>query len=148
VASAREARRATKDLLVETCMQLEHQGLDAAEPNVLLACFQEADRFTPATRSRYEFLATRAAFTGALGHGMPVSPVAGVRGADLAADDPLRGEWGLIVIGPRFAAALVAYDLGDDGPDDQRRYDVVVTHDRELVIRAAEPLLGRLVPEP
>jgi EAL domain-containing protein (putative c-di-GMP-specific phosphodiesterase class I) len=147
VASAREARRATKDLLVETCMQLEHQGLDAAEPNVLLACFQEAGHFTPATRSRYEFLATRAAFTGALGHGMPITPVAGVRGADLAADDPLRSEWDLIVIGPRFAAALVANDLGDDGPDDQRRYDVVVTHDRELVIRAAEPLLRRLVPE-
>ena len=147
VASAREARRVTKDLLAETCMQLEHQGLDAAEPNVLLACFQEAGQFTPAIQSRYEFLATRAAFTGALGHGMPVTPVAGVRGADLAADDPLRGEWALIVIGPRFAAALVAHDLGDDGPDDQRRYDMVVTHDRELVIRAAEPLLRRLVPE-
>jgi len=147
VASAREPRRATKDLLVEMCMQLEHQGLDAAEPNLLLACFQEADQFTPATRSRYEFLATRAAFTGALGHGMPVTPVAGVRGADLAADDPLRGEWDLIVIGPRFAAALVANDLGDPaGEDIQRRYDVVVTHDRELVIRAAEPLLRRLVP--
>ena len=147
VASARESRRATKEVLTETCMQLEHQGLDAAEPNVLLASFQDAGQFTPATRSRYEFLATRAAFTGALGHGMPVTPVAGVRGADLAADDPLRGEWDLIVIGPRFAAALVAYDLGDDGPEDQRRYDVVVTHDRELVIRAAEPLLRRLVPE-
>jgi DICT domain-containing protein len=147
VASARESRRATKEVLAETCMQLEHQGLDAAEPNVLLASFQDAGQFTPATRSRYEFLATRAAFTGALGHGMPVTPVAGVRGADLAADDPLRGEWDLIVIGPRFAAALVAYDLGDDGPEDQRRYDVVVTHDRELVIRAAEPLLRRLVPE-
>ena len=68
-------------------MQLEHQGLDA--PNLLLACFQEAGDFTPATRSRYEFPATRAAFCGALGHGMPVAPVAGVRGADLGADDPL-----------------------------------------------------------
>ena len=46
-ASAREARRTTKDVLVETCMQLEHQGLDAAEPNVLLACFQDAGQFTP-----------------------------------------------------------------------------------------------------
>jgi hypothetical protein len=81
---------AARDLVAEMCMQLEHQGLDAAEPNRLLACFQEADDFTPATRSRYEFLATRAAFTGALGHGMPVTPEAGVRGADLAADDPLR----------------------------------------------------------
>jgi DICT domain-containing protein len=130
------------------CMQLEHQGLDAAEPNLLLACFQEAGDFTPATRSRYEFLATRAVFCGALGHGMPVAPVAGVRGADLAADDPLRGEWDLIVIGPRFAAALAAKDLGDDGPDAERRYDVAVTHDRDLVIRAAEPLLRRLVPDP
>jgi hypothetical protein len=42
---------------------------------------------------------------------MPVAPVAGVRGADLAADDPLRRE-------------------------------------RDLVIRAAEPLLRRLVSEP
>jgi hypothetical protein len=49
VASAREPRRATKDLLVETCIQLEHQGLDSAEPNLLLACFQEANQFTPAT---------------------------------------------------------------------------------------------------
>ena len=51
------------------------------------------------------------------------------------------------MIGPRFAAALVARDLGDDGPQDQRRYDIAVTHDRDLVIRAAEPLLRRLVPE-
>jgi DICT domain-containing protein len=77
---------------------------------------------------------------------MPVAPAAGVRGADLAADDPLRGEWDLIVIGPRFAAALAAKDLGDDGPDAERRYEVAVTHDRDLVIRAAEPLLRRLVP--
>jgi EAL domain-containing protein (putative c-di-GMP-specific phosphodiesterase class I) len=147
VAASREPRVATKDLLVEMCMQLEHQGLDASEPNVLLACFQEADQFTEATRSRYEFLATRAAFTGALGHGMPMAPVAGVRGADLAADDPLRQEWDLVVIGPRFAAALVARDRGDGGPEEQRRFDVVVTHDRDLVIRAAEPLLRRLVPE-
>jgi EAL domain-containing protein (putative c-di-GMP-specific phosphodiesterase class I) len=147
VATAREPRRATKELLLEMSMHLEHQGLDAAEPNVLLACFQEASHFTPATRSRFEFLATRAAFTGALGHGMPVTPVAGVRGADLASDDPLRGEWDLVVIGPHFAAALVAKDCGDGGPDAQRRFDYFITHDRDLVIRAAEPLLRHLVQE-
>jgi EAL domain-containing protein (putative c-di-GMP-specific phosphodiesterase class I) len=147
VAEAREVGQATKDLLLEMSMHLEHKGLDAAEPNVLLACFQEASNFTPATQGRFEFLATRAAFIGALGHGMPISPVAGVRGADLAADDPLRGEWDLVVIGPSFAAALVARDHGDSGPDQQRRFDFVITHDRELVVRAAEPLLRRLVPE-
>ena len=123
-------------------------GTGRGRPNVLPACFQDAAHFTPATRSRYEFLATRAAFTGVLGHGMPVAPVAGVRGADLAADDPLRREWDLVVIGPRFAAALVARDRNDHGPDARRGFDVIVTHDRDLVIQAAEPLLRRLVPEP
>jgi DICT domain-containing protein len=33
------------------------------------------------------------------------------------------------------------------GADARRRFDVVVTHDRELVIAAAEPLLRRLDPE-
>ena len=88
------------------------------------------------------------AFAGALGLGMPVTLVAGVRGADLAPDDPLRGEWDLVVIGPHFAAALAAKDCGDTGPDRQRRFDFVVTHDRELVIRAAEPLLRRLLRKP
>jgi EAL domain-containing protein (putative c-di-GMP-specific phosphodiesterase class I) len=147
VAAAREPRRAAKELLVEMSMHLEHQGLDDAEPNVLLASFQEARHFTPATRSRFEFLATRAAFTGVLGHGLPVTPVAGVRGADLAGDDPLRREWDLVVIGPRFAAALVAKDCGDHGPEAERRFDYFVTHDRDLVIRAADPLLRRLVPD-
>jgi EAL domain-containing protein (putative c-di-GMP-specific phosphodiesterase class I) len=147
VAATRPPRRVPRELVAEMSIQLEHQGLDAAEPNLLLACFQEAANFTPATRSRFEFLATRAAFTGALGHGMPVSPVAGVRGADLAADDPLRQEWDLVVIGPRFAAALAAREAGDPADGARRRFDVVVTHDRDLVIAAAEPLLRRLVPE-
>jgi hypothetical protein len=41
---------------------------------------------------------------------------------------------------------LVAKDLGDDGPDGDRRFDFVITHDRELVVRAAQPLLDRLLP--
>jgi hypothetical protein len=65
----------------------------------------------------------------------------------VAAGDPLRGEWDLIVIGPPLAAALAAKDLGGGGTDDEHRYDVAVTHDRDLVIRAAEPLLRRLVPD-
>jgi EAL domain-containing protein (putative c-di-GMP-specific phosphodiesterase class I) len=67
-------------------------------------------------------------------------------GQGILFDDPLRREWDLVVIGPRFAAALVARDRGDRGPEERRRFDVVVTHDRDLVIRAAEPL-RRLVPE-
>jgi DICT domain-containing protein len=50
------------------------------------------------------------------------------------------------MVGPHLAAALVAKDLGDYGPDGDRRFDFVITHDRELVVRAAQPLLDRLLP--
>ena len=146
VAASRSPQPARKDLLLPMSMHIEHKGLDAAEPGVLLACFQEARHFTSSTRARFGRLAKRAALTGAVGVGMPVTPVPGVRGAALRADDPLRGEWDVIMVGPHFAAALVAKDRGDDGPDDDRRFDFVITHDRDLVVRAAQPLLDRLAP--
>jgi DICT domain-containing protein len=78
---------------------------------------------------------------------MAAEPAPGVRGADLAADDPLRGEWNVIAVGPTFAGALVARDCGDTGPDAARRFDYAITHDRDLVIAAANSLLVRLHPE-
>jgi EAL domain-containing protein (putative c-di-GMP-specific phosphodiesterase class I) len=146
VSRERTTERATKDLLLPMSRHIEHKGLDAAEPGVLLACFQEVRHFTTGTRQRFERLSTRAALTGAIGVGMPVTPVPGVRGATLGPDDPLRGEWDVIMVGPHFAAALVARDCGDDGPDAARRFDYIITHDRDLVIRAARPLLDRLAP--
>ena len=53
LAAAREPGRTTKELLLEMSMHLEHMGLDAAAPNVLLACFQEARHLTPATQVRF-----------------------------------------------------------------------------------------------
>jgi EAL domain-containing protein (putative c-di-GMP-specific phosphodiesterase class I) len=146
VTAERATERAPKDLLLPMSMHIEYKALDAAEPGVLLACFQEARHFTPATRARFGRLSARAALTGALGAGMPLTPAPGVRGASLAAQDPLRGEWDVIMVGPHFAAALVARDCGDDGPDADRRFDFVITHDRELVVRAAQPLLDKLAP--
>jgi DICT domain-containing protein len=69
-----------------------------------------------------------------------------VRGADLGDDDPLRGEWSVAVLGPHFAAALVAVDLGDDGPEHDRRFDFALTYDRELVTEAAAALMRRVQP--
>jgi DICT domain-containing protein len=56
----------------------------------------------------------------------------------------LCGEWSVIVVGPHFSGALVARDCGDSGPDPQRRFDFVITHDRQLVVRAARTVLRRL----
>jgi DICT domain-containing protein len=75
---------------------------------------------------------------------MHEAPGPGVRGASLATDDPLSGEWIVAVVGPHFAAALVARETGQGGTADQR-FEHCVTYDRTLVIEAADQLLGRVL---
>ncbi len=146
VAADRPVRQATKPLLIEVSKHLERQALLSSELAVVLATFQDVEFFTTATQRRYSALADRAAFVGALGAGMPPSLMAGVRGGVLDADDVVLGEWDIAVIGPHYAAALVARDLGDTGPDHLRRFQYVLTHDRELVVQVASGLMGRMQP--
>ena len=113
---------------------------------VVAATFQEAKHFTLATTRRYRDLVERTGFVCAVGEGLSAEPVPGVRGADLAPDDPVRGEWDVVVLGPHFAAALLARDLGDTGPDLQRTFEYALTYDRNTVIRAAQALLIRVAP--
>ena len=80
----------------------------------------------------------------ALGVGMHREPAPGVRGVRLSADEALRGEWNVTVLGPHFGAAFVAPDLGDGGPDHERRFDFAMTHDRELVTEVAQSMMRRL----
>jgi hypothetical protein len=47
-------------------------------------------------------------------------------------------------IGSHYSGALIARDLGDSGPDVDRRYEFVVTHDRDLVLGAARSLMSRI----
>jgi len=130
----------TKRELVDATRLLEARAMDAAEPAVLLSAFQEARHFTPATARRYERYAQESALVMALGVDLPSRPALGVRGVALGADDPLRGEWDVVAVGPQFVAALVARDLGDGGPDGERRFAYTLTYDRELVLAAARTL--------
>ena len=43
-------------------------------------------------------------------------------------------------MGPHFAGALVARDMGDDGPESERRFRFVNTRDRDVVVHAARGL--------
>jgi EAL domain-containing protein (putative c-di-GMP-specific phosphodiesterase class I) len=145
IADRRRLRRGDKRLLLALSRQLEAEAQTLGGEAVVLATFQDARFFTPASRARYERLAESAALVGALGEGLAAEPAANVRGADLARDEALRGEWDVAVIGPHFAGAFVARDLGDDGPDRDRRFDYFVTYDRELVVAAARTLMARIV---
>jgi EAL domain-containing protein (putative c-di-GMP-specific phosphodiesterase class I) len=144
----RPPRSARKALLIEISKHLERQAMRAGESAVILSTFQDASFFTNATRGRYSRLVERAAFVGVLAEGMPAEPLPGVRGCVLDAADPLKGEWDITVVGPHFAASLVARDLGDDGPDAERRFEFVLSHDRTLAIQVAAALLARVWPRP
>ncbi|MGY2085938.1 EAL domain-containing protein [Blastococcus sp. SYSU DS0539] len=139
-------RRAPKALLIELSKQLEREALRLGETCVVTATFQEARHFTPATAQRYRDLVERTGFVCALGEGLPAEPLPGLRGTDLAASDPVRGEWDVVVLAPHFSVALVARDLGTTGPDLQREFEYALTYDRDVAVRAARSLLGRVAP--
>jgi DICT domain-containing protein len=63
----------------------------------------------------------------------------------LRADDILGGEWVVVVIGTHYTGALIANDLGDTGPDRERRFAFSLTHDHETVLAAARSLLTRVI---
>ena len=139
-------RHARKRLLIELSKKLEQEALARGETAIITATFQEARHFTPLTARRYARLAEETAFVCALGEDLPAEPIPGVRGAQLDAGDPLRGEWDVVVLAPHFAAALLARDLGDGGPDLERTFEYALTYRRDAVVRAACALLSRVEP--
>jgi EAL domain-containing protein (putative c-di-GMP-specific phosphodiesterase class I) len=141
-------RHSTKPLLVQVSQQLEREALRLGDTGLVVAAFQHARHLTPSTRQRYSALAETVGFVAILGQGLPQEPLPGVRGADLAAGDPLNEEWDVVVLGPHFSAALLARDLGDQGPDRERRFEYALTYHRETVAHAARNLLDRVQPRP
>ncbi|MBC7551955.1 MAG: EAL domain-containing protein [Cellulomonas sp.] len=144
LARTRRVRRAPKKLLLPLSQTIEMMSLQARVPPVLLAGFEQAKFFTPATARRYTELGARLPFVLALGVDMPAVPAPRVRGAALSAQDPLATEWTVVVLGAHKAAAVIARDLGDDGPDSDREFEFIVSYDRTLVTAAAHSLIGRL----
>ena len=145
VSAQRATTRGSKAVLLERSLQLEAEAFGLAPEGVVLATFQDNDFFTPPTARRYHRLGRALAFVGAFGAGMPERPIECVRGGDIDAGETLRGEWNVIVLGPHFAGAFVARDLGDGGPDSARRFDFAMTYERELVVQAARSLMARVV---
>jgi EAL domain-containing protein (putative c-di-GMP-specific phosphodiesterase class I)/DICT domain-containing protein len=138
---------ASKRALVRLSIAIEGRAAEAAEPSVVLGAFQRAEHLLErTTRERFMRLAAGEAFVGAFGVGMPAEPAPGVRGAALDANERLAGEWHTIVVGPHHAEALIARDLGDSGPDDERRFEYVHTLDRDLIVRTARSLMLSIIP--
>ena len=142
--AGRNTRVGRKGLLLDLSLHIEHLGRRIEPPPVVISAFQSAHRFTRATARRYLALADRCPLVVTLANGIAPDVVPGVHGGDIGPSDPLNQEWTVIVVGPHHAAALIALDLGDDGPDEERRFEFIVTHDRDLVLDAARSLMARI----
>ena len=139
-------RRAPKRLLIELSKHLEREAVRIGSTSVIASTFQLREHFTPATRVRYRELAETTGFVAAIGEGLAPEPLPGVRGATLGPDDPVLGEWDVAVLSPHFATALLARDLGEDGPDLERTFEYALTYDRDTVVAAMHQLLLRVAP--
>ena len=139
-------RTSRKPLLTQVSEHLEREAFRLGSTCLLLTTFQDAAYFTPHIAARYHELAERLGFVAAIGHDLPRTGQGELRYADLADDDPIRNEWDLVVLAPHFAAALLARDLGDDGPDNEREFQFVLTYDRSTVEAAARSLMSRIRP--
>ncbi len=137
----RESVPTDKQALTRISSVLEHRALSNGAPFVLLACIQDGGELTRDARIHYEGLARQAAFTALFGTDMGGVRLPDAQVVDVPVRHALAKEWNVIVVGPSYTAAVVAQDLGDSGDTRYRRYDHIVTHDRDLVVEAARSLL-------
>jgi EAL domain-containing protein (putative c-di-GMP-specific phosphodiesterase class I) len=146
--AGRATRVGRKGLLLDLSLHVEQLGMQLHPAPVVISAFQTAARFTPATAARSAALAARCPLVVALATGLDRDAVPGVHGGAIGPADDLAGEWTVVVVGTHHAAALIALDLGDDGDDQERRFEFVVTHDRDLVLAAARSLMARVTAAP
>ena len=130
-------RRETKDRLLYISTHLETEAALGSGASVLLAGFQDASHFSPRKQARYRELSRDNALTIVLAQDLPVQDGRNFHVGPLPPGSRLDAEWVVIVLNLHFAAAFVARDLGDNGPDGERRFDFIYTHDRSTVINAA-----------
>ena len=132
-------------LLLAMTQHLEDKAKSLGRTAVLVAAFDDRERrFTPHLRQRYAQLGRELAFCATVGQGMPADPAPGVHGGRCGSATPRGGEWTVAVVAPHFAAALVAHERREPGPDGEQLYDYVLTYERECAIAVAAALTARV----
>jgi EAL domain-containing protein (putative c-di-GMP-specific phosphodiesterase class I) len=134
----------TKRHLLPFSRDIEIDASSHRDPHILLATFQAAELFTAETQARYARIAEGLAFVAIYGAGIGSEPAAGVVGTSLSDGEPLCEEWDVVSVGPHQSSALIARDLGDRGPDLDRRFEYVLLSDRGIIERAARSLMLRI----
>jgi hypothetical protein len=130
-------------LLLGLSQHLEHQGLARETPPVALGAFQHARYFTAATARRFYRLASRCHSSLHLALVCPLSPSSARAALPCLSTTPCAAN-GSLPSSAHYAGALIAHDLADTGPDRDRRFAFILTHDDATVLTAARSLLDRV----
>jgi EAL domain-containing protein (putative c-di-GMP-specific phosphodiesterase class I) len=130
---------ATRVVLEALAAELEQRAALDPDPPVVLACLPEARLMSGGPLAFLQVLARSASYAGVLCGELPRHPPAGVHVVELGADEALRGEWTMIVLGPHYSALLTAREQGPAGGPAYR-----LSYDRSLVVRAARVLIQRI----
>lgn len=147
VTRARESYAGDLDLVSSLARMVEGQAISLARGGVVLGAVPRPDLFASGAQRRWAALAEDSLFAALFGAGLPSQPAPGVRGVSLDSEDPLAGEWSVVVAAPHFAAAMVAREQSRPGADGRPRFDIALTHDRDLVGAAGIALLRRVAIE-
>jgi DICT domain-containing protein len=135
-------RVASKGHLLAMSSHIEQLARGSRTPAVLTGTFQHRRHFTLATAQRYLEVARHCSLVRIVAEGLESTPVAGVDGRSVAADHPVTQQWVVATLGAHEGAALIARDLGDTGADLDRRFEYVITHERDTVIRTTRSMLA------
>lgn len=148
VADTSTVRTARKETLIALSRHIESQAEHAVDPPMVFTALQREQFLTPLTSRRYRSLATTCPLVAVFGETLPANLGGGVRGVGIDRSDPLCAEWIVVALGPQNATALIAREHDDNHDrrrdDADRRFDFVITYDRDLVTTAVRGLLDRM----
>ncbi|HKG64527.1 MAG TPA: EAL domain-containing protein, partial [Solirubrobacteraceae bacterium] len=116
---------------------LSAQASELGSTGLLLAAVPDDDLLPAAQLERYARLAGEIGFVGVLGGGA-ADHAEGLRGGPLPADDPLRGTWTEVALGPGYGACFVARR------DDDGNWRFATSYDHETVVECAVVLMARM----
>jgi hypothetical protein len=136
VTNWRRPATGSPELAERTAALLSAQAAKLGDTGLLLAAAPDDDPIPPPQLERYERLAREIGFVGVLG-GASERPE-GVRGGPLPEDDPLRGTWTEVALGPGYGACFVAR------PDADGTWRFATSYDHETVVECAVVLMARM----
>jgi EAL domain-containing protein (putative c-di-GMP-specific phosphodiesterase class I) len=116
---------------------LTGQASALGRTGLLLASIPDDDALPDSQLERYCRLAEQIGFVGVLG-GRAAGTTDRLRGGPLPDDDPLRGTWTEVALGPGYGACFVARQEGDGS------WSFATSYDRETVVECAVVLMARM----